>query len=56
MGIRDFIRSAMNTLKLARKSGRDEFMLYLRLVFIGMGAVGAIGFVIQFVGSLLKLG
>jgi protein transport protein SEC61 subunit gamma-like protein len=55
MGIREFIRSATNTLKLARKSGRDEFLLYMKLVFIGVALVGGIGFVIQFVGALLKL-
>jgi protein transport protein SEC61 subunit gamma-like protein len=56
MGVRDFIRSVVNTLKLARKSGSDEFMQYLKLVFLGLAVVGAIGFVIQFVGALLRLG
>ncbi len=56
LGLKDFIRSAWNTLKLARKSTREEFLLYLKLVFIGLFAVGAIGFLILFVSSLIKLG
>lgn len=43
-------------MKLARKSDLDEFMLYLKLIFLGIVIVGTIGFVIQFVGAILKLG
>jgi len=46
----------MNTLKLAKKSDRDEFMLYCKLVLLGFAIVGTIGFIIQFVGAILKLG
>ena len=56
MHLKGIIRSAINMLKLAKKSDRDEFLLYLKLVMLGLLAVGAIGFVVQFVGSLLKLG
>ena len=55
MGMRDFIRSSTNTLKLARKPGREEFLQYMKLVLIGVALVGGIGFVIQFVGAILKL-
>ncbi|MBI2185105.1 MAG: protein translocase SEC61 complex subunit gamma [Thaumarchaeota archaeon] len=54
--MRRSIDSAVNTLKLARKSDLDEFMLYLKLIFLGIVIVGTIGFVIQFVGAILKLG
>jgi len=56
LGLSIFFRSSWNTLKLAKKSDKAEFMLYLKLVSIGLAAVGAIGFLIQFVSSLLKLG
>ncbi|MBI4258141.1 MAG: protein translocase SEC61 complex subunit gamma [Thaumarchaeota archaeon] len=48
--------SAINTLKLARKSDVDEFMLYLKLIFLGIIIVGTIGFIIQFIGAILKIG
>ena len=56
MGLKEFLLSAWHTLKLARKSGREEFLLYLKLVFLGLFIVGSIGFLIQFVGALIKLG
>jgi len=55
MGLKEFLSSTWHTLKLARKSGREEFLLYLKLVFLGLFVVGAIGFLIQFVGALIKL-
>lgn len=56
MGIKESLHSAINTLKLARKSSREEFLLYLKLVLVGIAIVGALGFIVQFVGALLKLG
>jgi len=56
LGLKEFLLSAWHTLKLARKSGREEFLLYLKLVFLGLFIVGSIGFLIQFVGALIKLG
>jgi protein transport protein SEC61 subunit gamma-like protein len=54
--LREFISSTWHTLKMAKKSGREEFLLYLRLVFLGLFIVGGVGFLIQFVGALMKLG
>lgn len=56
MGLGSFARSAVNTMKLAHKSDRAEFMLYLKLVTLGVGVVGSIGFIIQLISSLLQLG
>ena len=53
MGVRDFLRSMGSVLKLSRKSDREEFMLYLRLVLIGIAVVGTIGFLIKLVSSAL---
>jgi protein translocase SEC61 complex gamma subunit len=53
MGARDFLRSMASVLKLSRKSDREEFMLYLRLVLLGIAVVGTIGFLIKLVSSAL---
>lgn len=55
MGLGRALQSAWRTLKLTRKSDREEFMLYIKLVFLGFGVVGAIGFIIYFVASMLML-
>jgi len=47
------LRAWYNTLKLAKKSSKEDFKIHLRLVLLGLGAVGAIGFIIQFVSSLI---
>ncbi len=52
MGVRDFFRSSAAIFKLAHKSDRDEFTLYLKLVALGMGVVGVIGFLIKLIGSI----
>ncbi|MCL4436754.1 MAG: protein translocase SEC61 complex subunit gamma [Thaumarchaeota archaeon] len=56
MGLGNFARSAVNTLKLARKSDWTEFSLYLKLVILGVGVVGTIGFIIQSIGAFFQLG
>jgi protein transport protein SEC61 subunit gamma-like protein len=41
------------TLKLAKKTSKDDYFTHLRLVLLALGAVGGIGFVIKIVGELL---
>ncbi len=55
MGLGKALSSAYRTLKLTRKSDRQEFMLYMKLVLIGFGVVGAIGFIVYFVASMVML-
>ena len=55
MGLSDFIRSIVQMLRLSKKSGRDEYMLYLKLTILGVAAVGIVGFIIKIVSSVLKL-
>jgi protein translocase SEC61 complex gamma subunit len=52
MGFRDFLKSAAAIFRLAHKSDRDEFTLYLKLVAIGVAVVGTIGFLIKLLGSI----
>ena len=55
MGLGKALQSTWRTLKLTRKSDREEFFLYLKLVMLGFGVVGAIGFAIYFVAAMLML-
>ena len=52
MGFKEFLRSSAAIFRLAHKSDRDEFTLYLKLVTLGIAVVGAIGFLIKLVGSI----
>jgi protein transport protein SEC61 subunit gamma-like protein len=47
-------RDMYNTLKLAKKGGWEEYKIHLKLVLLGMGVVGAIGFIIQFISALIS--
>jgi protein translocase SEC61 complex gamma subunit len=53
MGLRDFFRSSAAIFRLAHKSDRDEFTLYLKLVALGVAVVGTIGFLIKLIGAYL---
>ena len=53
MGFRDFLKSSAAIFRLAHKSDRDEFMLYLKLTTLGVAVVGAIGFIVKLVGSIV---
>ena len=52
MGFREFLRSSEAIFRLAHKSDRDEFTLYLKLVALVIAVVGTIGFIIKLVGSI----
>ncbi len=52
MGVKDFFRSSAAIFRLAHKSDRDEFTLYLKLVALGVAVVGTIGFLIKLVGNI----
>ncbi len=52
MGFREFLRSSAAIFRLAHKSDRDEFTLYLKLVALGIALIGTIGFVIKLLGNI----
>jgi protein translocase SEC61 complex gamma subunit len=56
MGLRDFLRQCGRTLRLAIKPGRDELWLSIKICFLGIAAVGLIGFVIKVLGAVLNPG
>ncbi len=53
---RQMLRDMANTIKLAKKSDRDDYMQHLRLVLLGVATVGAVGFIIQFVFTVITFG
>ena len=53
MNLRGTIRSIINTLKYSRKSSKEEYMLYLKLVFIALFLIGGIGIIIHLIASTL---
>jgi protein translocase SEC61 complex gamma subunit len=55
LGMSRWLTSAYRTLKLTRKSDREEFVLYSKLVLLGFGVVGAIGFIIYFLAAMLLI-
>ena len=50
------VMNMKNTIKLTKKSDKDIYFQHLRLVLFGIATVGAIGFGIQFVFSVLTFG
>lgn len=53
MGLRTFLTQCARTLKLAVKPGRSELWLSIKICFLGIGAVGLIGFVIAMLTRLI---
>jgi protein translocase SEC61 complex gamma subunit len=44
----------MQTLKLAKKTSKDDYFTHLRLVLLGMGVVGGIAFVIKLIAEFIS--
>ncbi|MBT8173019.1 MAG: protein translocase SEC61 complex subunit gamma [Nitrosopumilus sp.] len=56
MNPRQTLKNMANTMKMAKKPDKDEYQQHLRLVLLGIGGVGLIGFTIQFVFSVITFG
>ncbi|RNJ77282.1 MAG: protein translocase SEC61 complex subunit gamma [Nitrosopumilus sp. B06] len=56
MNPKQTLKNMANTMKMAKKPDKDEYQQHLRLVLLGIGGVGAIGFTIQFVFSVITTG
>jgi len=56
MGLRSFLSQAARTLRLAAKPGKSEVWLSIKICFLGIGAIGLIGFVIKLLSSVLQPG
>jgi protein translocase SEC61 complex gamma subunit len=55
MGLGTWLTAAWRTLKLTRKSDREEFFLYMKLVLLGFAVVGVLGFVIYYFAAEIEL-
>lgn len=53
LGARDFLKSMGSVLRLSKKSDREQFFLYLKLVLLGVAVVGTIGFLIKLMSTVL---
>ncbi|TET20905.1 protein translocase SEC61 complex subunit gamma [Candidatus Bathyarchaeota archaeon] len=53
MGLRSFFQSCARMLKLATKPGRSELWLSIKVCFLGTVAIGAIGFLIHLIATML---
>ena len=56
MNPRQTLKNVANTIKMTKKPNKDEYSQHLRLVLLGIAGVGAIGFTIQFVFSVMTFG
>jgi len=56
MNPKQILKNMTNTMKMAKKPDKDEYTQHLRLVLTGILGVGAIGFIIQFVFSVITFG
>ena len=53
MNISNSIRELVNTLKYSKKSDSTEYMLYLKLVLLGVVVVGGVAFLIHIVATII---
>jgi protein translocase SEC61 complex gamma subunit len=56
MGLKEFAKSVMVTLRVARKPTSDEFMVLARIVLIGVFLLGAISFIVRYLALALQGG
>jgi protein translocase SEC61 complex gamma subunit len=54
MGVSSFLSQCARTLKLAVKPGKSELWLSIKICFLGMGAIGLIGYVIKLLSAVLQ--
>ena len=53
MNPKQTLKNMSNTMKMAKKPDKEEYSQHLRLVLTGILGVGTIGFIIQFVFSVV---
>ena len=52
MGLKSFLKSTSRMLKLAKKPGRDELWLSVKICFLGIILIGVIGFIIKLLAGV----
>jgi protein translocase SEC61 complex gamma subunit len=56
MGIRSFLSSARRLMKVAKKPGRDELWLSIKICLLGVLVIGALGYIIKLISGMLQGG
>ena len=56
MGLRSFFSSAAKMMKLAKKPGRDELWVSIRICVLGVLVIGVIGYIIATISSVIQRG
>ena len=56
MGLKSFLSSARRMMKLAKKPGRDELWVSIRICILGILVVGVLGYIIKIIASLMQGG
>lgn len=46
----------IQTLRLAKKTSKDDYVTHMRLVLLGLGVVGGIAFVIKLIAEFITFG
>jgi protein transport protein SEC61 subunit gamma-like protein len=46
----------IQTLKLAKKTSKDDYVTHMRLVLLGLGVVGGVAFVIKLIAEFITFG
>ncbi|NWG10551.1 protein translocase SEC61 complex subunit gamma [Candidatus Bathyarchaeota archaeon] len=54
VSLRSFLSQAGRTLRLAVKPASSELWLSMKICFLGIGAIGLIGFIIKLLSSVLQ--
>ncbi len=47
------VREWYSTLKLAKKPDKEDYLINLKLIGLGLSVIGIIGFIIQFISTLI---
>jgi len=55
LGLRSFFSSAAKMMKLAKKPGRDELWLSIKICILGIAVIGVVGFIIKFLSATLQV-
>jgi len=56
MGLRSFLKSCSRLLKLAKKPSRSELWLSIKICFLGVAAIGGVGYIVLLISMALHGG
>jgi protein transport protein SEC61 subunit gamma and related proteins len=54
--VRRKVIEILQTLKLAKKTSKEDYTTHLRLVLLSVGVVGGVGFIIKLIAEFMTFG